>query len=169
MNDYNIDVIRTKYALVPRTLVFINKGEKILMLKKQIKESFGYGKINGVGGHIEKGEEPYEAAIREVREETAMTVRNMDMVTIVFIDIKDIPGILLFVFRADHEAGELIESTEGELLWMSRSEISTNDLVLGDIPYLIEICDNYEHGKMPQILKYIYDENDNLRIVKCSY
>lgn len=162
-------MIRSKYALVPRTLIFIQKDEKILMLKKQVRESFGYGKINGVGGHIEKGEEPYEAALREVREETAMVVKNMDMVGIVFIDIKEIPGILLFVFRADHVSGEIIQSTEGELLWMSRPEIESNDLVLGDIPYLIELCVTHEHGKMPEIFKYLYDKNDNLRIVKHSF
>ena len=169
MSNYDINIIRKKYALVPRTLVFIEKENQILLLKKKVKDSFGYGKINGVGGHIEKGEEPFEAALREVHEETAMTVDNLKMIAMIFIDINDVPGILLYLFKADHVSGNSIKSSEGELIWMTRSEIRSNNLVIGDIPFLIEICDNHEDGNIPEIFKYIYNEKDQLRIVKRSY
>ncbi len=93
MQDYNIEVIRKRYQMVPRTLIFIEKGEQLLMLSKTKSTSFGYGKINGVGGHMEQGEEPSESARREILEETGLQVQKLELAAILFIDIHDTPGI----------------------------------------------------------------------------
>lgn len=60
MRIYDINVIRSRYQVVPRTLVFIKNENRYLLIHKKKQVSFGYDKLNGVGGHIEKGEEPRE-------------------------------------------------------------------------------------------------------------
>lgn len=168
MNDTNVDGIRRRYALVPRTLIFIQKDDKILLMKRGRKDSFGYGKINGLGGHIEKGEEPYEAALREIREEAQIHISDLEMTTMLFIDIRVSPGILVFVFKAQYEGGDFKSSDEGDLCWLTREEISKNEMVVKDLPYLVHICDNHKKGNPPEMLKYLYTDQELLRIVKKS-
>jgi 8-oxo-dGTP diphosphatase len=121
MQDYNIDIIRTKYQMVPRTLVFIEKDEKILTLCKQKRDSFGFGKLNGIGGHIEQGEEPFESAKREIMEEADIQVKNLDLAAILFIDI-GIAGVEVFVFKAEYLQAKR-EIQRRHLEWMTRAEI----------------------------------------------
>lgn len=165
MEDYNIKVIREKYQLVPRTLVFIEKYDKILMLDKTKKDSYGYDKINGVGGHIERGEEPFESARREVEEESGLKVKELDLAAILFIDINDTPGVQVFVFKAAYAGGNVKDSDEGRLEWMTREQILENDRKLKDLPLLLEIIDKHKENTPPVMVKYIYDEKGQLRIV----
>jgi 8-oxo-dGTP diphosphatase len=164
MNDYNIDVIRKRYALVPRTLVFIQRENEYLLIHKKKRNSYGFGKMNGVGGHMEKGEDPFASARREVLEETGLSINQLDICAILFIDAGDTPGIEVFVFRADYEGGQITQSDEGRLEWKTLEEINSSDQILEDVPMLIDLCNKHEVGKIPQFIKYSYDEKGQLRI-----
>lgn len=164
MSDYNINVIRGRYQMVPRSLVFIRKDDRILMLSKGKPNSFGYGKINGVGGHIEKGEEPFDAARREILEEAGIEVRQLDLAAILFIDIDDVPGIQVFVFGGEYASGEVQDSVEGHLEWMTREEIHAYEKKVKDLPFLIKIVDEHQVNTAPRMIKYLYDKNGELRI-----
>jgi len=163
--EYNASVIRSKYQLVPRTLIFIERNDELLLIHKNKKDSFGFSKLNGIGGHIEKGEEPYEAAKREVFEESGLTIDKLSLVAIIFIEIGSNPGILLFVFKSKYIGGKLQESDEGNLVWMKRSLIKDEANIVKDIPFLLEISDSYQEGSPPIFGKYLYDEHGELRIV----
>lgn len=165
MMEYNASVIRSKYQLVPRTLIFIERNDELLLIHKNKKDSFGFSKLNGIGGHIEKGEEPYEAAKREIFEESGLTIAQLSLVAIIFIEIGSSPGILLFVFKAKYIGGELQESDEGNLIWMKRNLIKDETNIVKDIPFLLEISDSYQEGSPPTFGKYLYDEHGELRIV----
>jgi len=165
MEIQNIDVIRSRYKVVPRTLVFIKNKDKYLLINKNKQDSFGFKKLNGVGGHIEKGEEPFESAHREVAEETGVEIENLELAVILFIDISEIPGIEVFVFRADYVRGKISQSEEGTLEWMSYCEIVKSKDVLTDVPELIQICETHKKGCKPAILKYSYTDSGELRIV----
>jgi 8-oxo-dGTP diphosphatase len=56
-------------------LLFSPSGEHVLLIRKNRPE-WQRGKLNGIGGHIEDGEAPLAAMIREFKEETGMTVKN---------------------------------------------------------------------------------------------
>jgi len=165
MAEYDINIIRSRYSLVPRTLVFIQRGEKILFLRKENKSSYGFGKLNGLGGHIEKGEEPFEAAEREICEESQIEVSNLELAAILTIDINTNPGIMVFVFRAVYESGEPRKSNEGDLIWLSREDISKDITLIKDVPYLVNLCDSYQTGTPPKMVKYLYNDMGDLRIV----
>jgi 8-oxo-dGTP diphosphatase len=164
MEDYNIEVIQKKYQMVPRTLIFIERDDKILIICKNKRSSFGFGRLNGIGGHIEKGEEPFESARREIREEANIQVKNLDLSAILFIDINDVPGIEVFVFKATYLSGEIRDSNEGHLEWMTRGELLSQSNLVKDLPFLIDLVDNHIPKSMPKIVKYIYDKNEKLRI-----
>lgn len=163
--EYNEKSIQSKYMLVPRTLVFIRDEDKYLFIHKKKKDSFGFEKLNGIGGHIEKGEEPYESARREIFEETRLVVENLSLVAIVIIDIGIIPGILMFVFSAKYSKGCPISSEEGDLLWIHKDEIPGMQNIVKDVPFLIDIIEKHCNGQIPKFIKYLYDESEELRIV----
>jgi len=167
MHTNSPNSLNNRYQMVPRTLVFIKNGESFLLIHKKKPESFGFNKLNGVGGHIERGEEPFESAQREIAEETGLLVGGLELCAILFIDINSTPGIQVFVFKTDYQEGEIEHSDEGELRWMSLQEIQNSDEVVSDVPELIRVCEMHEHGSRPLIIKYIYDNSGELRIVKC--
>lgn len=115
---------------------------------------------------MEKGEEPYASARREVLEETGLTVGCLDLCAILFIDIGDTPGIEVFVFSAQYSGGQTRQSEEGLLEWKSIEEINTSDQIVDDVPMLVNFCIEHEIGEMPQLIKYSYDKNGQLRIDK---
>jgi 8-oxo-dGTP diphosphatase len=146
-------------------LIFIERDKEILLIHKNKRDSFGFSKLNGIGGHIEKGEEPYEAAKREIFEESGLTIKELSLVAVIFIEIGTNPGILLFIFKAKYQGGKLKESDEGGLVWMKRSSIKDSKNLVKDIPFLLELSDSYKEGSPPAFAKYLYDDNGGLRIV----
>jgi len=101
---------------------------------------------------------------REVFEETGLTISQLELCAILFIDIGETPGIEVFVFRAEYEGGQINQSDEGILEWKSLEEIRSSEQVLDDVSMLIDICAQHEEGKIPQFVKYSYDEKGQLRI-----
>ena len=163
--DYNEETIRSKYQLVPRTLVFIQHDDKYLFIHKKKKGSFGFQKLNGIGGHIEMGEEPFESARREIMEESGLKIKDLSLAALVFIEIGINPGILMFVFHATYTEGKLCGSDEGDLLWLNRSDLENEDNIVKDVPFLLEITEQHQPGSPPRIIKYLYDGEKQLRIV----
>lgn len=98
------------------------------------------GKWNGLGGKLEPGETPEECARREIREESGLGVS-----TLLFKGLLTFPGFAndedwyAFVFVAQAEEGELIDSPEGDLAWVENEKLSKLVLWEGDrifIPWL---------------------------------
>lgn len=59
------------------TLCYIEQDGKYLMLHRtKKKQDINGGKWIGVGGHLEEGESPEECLVREVREETGLTLTS---------------------------------------------------------------------------------------------
>ena len=108
MQDYNIDIIRRKYQMVPRTLVFIEKDEKILTLCKQKRDSFGFGKLNGIGGHINRGDSPGLSIYVQVRDVSASLARSLELGATKVHDPVQIPGGPMIAGITDPEGNSLV-------------------------------------------------------------
>lgn len=74
------------------------------------------------GGHIEKGESIVDAVIREMKEETGLTIRNPRL-----RGVKQFPieggRYLVFLFETEEFDGEVVSSEEGEMRWIHRDEL----------------------------------------------
>src|SRR5512147_1665564 len=114
-SDQGIDVSlkRQRYAVIPRTLVFITRGERVLLLRGAPTKRIWANKYNGIGGHIERDEDIYSAARREIREETGLVVDDLRLAGLINIDGDQPTGIMLFVFVTESQSGATIPSEEG--------------------------------------------------------
>ena len=115
------------------TLCYIEKDGKYLMLhrvKKEVDEN--KDKWIGVGGKFEPGETPEECLLREVKEETGLTLKTYQFRGIVTF-LSDEGGTeYLHLFTATEYSGEMKECDEGELVWVDKSEIESLKLWEGD-------------------------------------
>ena len=91
-------------------LTYVTDGDRILMIMK--KTGLGSGYINAPGGHIELEETKTEAAIRETKEETGLTVSDLEERGILRFQFKDGLRMLGYVFFTSSWEGELIEECE---------------------------------------------------------
>ncbi|MFT4311387.1 MAG: NUDIX hydrolase [Candidatus Woesearchaeota archaeon] len=115
------------------TLCYVEKDEKTLMLFRNKKENdIHEGKWNGLGGKFEEGETPEECVIREIKEESGLTIKNPKLKGFITF-----PGFAketwrVFVFTANEFEGELITSKEGDLKWIPTKELLDLNLNEGD-------------------------------------
>ncbi len=163
--DQGIDVSlkRQRYTVIPRTLIFITRGDQVLLLRGSPQKRIWANKYNGIGGHIEHDEDIYSAALREVREETGFDVEDLRLVGLINIDGDQPTGIMLFVFTAASRSGEPIPSEEGSLEWIDRHQLTQIDLV-EDLPTILPRALDLPSNAPPFFAHYHYDDQERLII-----
>ena len=120
------------------TLCYIKNDTHTLMLERVKKSGdIHRGKWNGLGGKLEAGESPEECIIREVREESGLTITNPILKGILtFPKFKDGQDWYVYVFIATDFDGALIDSPEGNLEWIPHENILELNLWEGDTIFL---------------------------------
>ncbi len=120
------------------TLCYIKNNGKTLMLHRvKRKNDIHQNKWNGLGGKIHLGETPEECVIREVKEESGLTVKNPSLRGILtFPAFKDEEDWYVYVFIATEFSGKLVDSEEGELKWIEDDKLLTLPLWEGDPIFL---------------------------------
>ena len=119
------------------TLCYIENDDKFLMLHRVKKQDdMNEGKWIGVGGHVESQETPEECLVREVKEETGLTLTSYKFRGLVTFINSECESELMCVFTADEYAGELIECDEGELCWVDKAMVPNLPTWEGDQVFL---------------------------------
>ena len=104
-----------------------------MMHRIKRKDDMHYGKWNAIGGKIEPGESPEECVIREVKEESGLSIKNPKLKGILTF-----PGFskgidwYVYVFVAEESGGILGECDEGVLEWVDDSKLLDLNLWEGD-------------------------------------
>ena len=115
------------------TLCYIEKDEKYLMLHRvSKKQDVNKDKWIGVGGHFEPGESPEDCLLREVKEETGLTLTSYRFRGILTFNFNDNDSEYICLYTADGFEGELRECDEGTLEWIPKNEIDALNLWTGD-------------------------------------
>ena len=119
------------------TLCYIEKDEKYLMLHRVLKKNdINKDKWIGVGGHFEKGESPEDCLLREVKEETGLTLtsyRFRGIITFTFSSQgRETDTEYMCLYTANGYEGELISCSEGNLEWVNKKDVFSLKLWEGD-------------------------------------
>ncbi len=152
-----------RYSVIPRTLIFLTREERVLLLQGAPHKRLWAGLYNGLGGHVERGEDPLSAAHRELAEECGLRADLWLAATVTIDTGPHAPGILLFVFRGEVTGGELRASAEGAARWVPLSRIFTLPLV-EDLHTLLPRVLAAQRGDALLYARYRYDEGGRLHI-----
>lgn len=107
--------------MINSTLCYIKNGDEYLVIHRTKKENdLNKDKWIGVGGKFLDKESPEECLLREVKEETGLTLTRYEYKGIVTFVSDKWPTEYMHLFISDGFEGELIECDEGELCWMPR-------------------------------------------------
>lgn len=156
------DATKNRWLTIPRTLSFVINGEDILMMKRAPHKRVFPNQYNGLGGHIERDEDPLTGAIREIKEESGLDVHSIKLRTIHNIDAGADTGIILFVYTAISDSRDVLQDTdEGTLEWIPKSKILEIDLV-EDLPYLIPRVLEMTDDSAPVHAHVSYNEEDEI-------
>ncbi len=151
------------------TLCYLEKDGKYLMLHRTKKENDpSHDLWMGLGGHVETGESPEDCVVREVKEESGLTLTDYQFRGVVTFSEGDWHEYM-FLFSADGFTGELIECNEGDLVWVEKEKAVTElPIWEGDRIFLKLMNDgspffslklNYENRKL---IRAVLNGNTNL-------
>ena len=132
--------------MINTTLCYILRGDECLMLHRVKKENdLNRDKWIGIGGKFEDKESPEDCLLREVWEETGLTLTDYRYRGIVTFVSDQWPTEYMHLFTADGYEGELKECDEGVLEWLPRQKLRSLphwegddiflDLIESDIPF----------------------------------
>ena len=119
------------------TLCYIEKDDQYLMHHRTVKKNdINKDKWIGVGGHFEKGESPEECLLREVKEETGLTLTHYAYRGLVTFVSDRWTTEYMHLFTASGWTGEMIPCSEGELAWVKKKALPSLTLWEGDRIFL---------------------------------
>ncbi len=111
-----------RYLLVPRTLIFLRQADSYLLIKGSATKRLWPNKYNGIGGHVDRGEDALGSAVRELLEETGLRA-DLWLCGTVIVDAGDV-GVGLYVFTGSPTGGTLRASAEGNPEWVPYARVS---------------------------------------------
>lgn len=111
-------------------MCMICDGKGNVLVQNKVNHPTWHG-WNFPGGHVEKGEYVTPSVIREMREETGLTVKNPRLCGIKeFHKQEDGRRYIVFLYVADRFTGELKVSGEGEIFWHPLCELAKSDQLI---------------------------------------
>ena len=118
------------------------EGLYLMLYRNKKKNDMNEGKWMGVGGHLEPGETPEQALIREVKEETNLDVTSFRYVAKLLF-VNDDYQEIMHLYKVDGVEGELKECNEGDLRYIPKEMIYSLNMWEGDKYFLDRLDDDY--------------------------
>lgn len=116
-------------------MCLICDGNKVL-----VQEKVGTKGLVFPGGHVEEGESLFESVVREMKEETGLTIENPKVCGFKDWIQEDGTRYVVLLYKTDKFTGELKSSDEGRVFWIDRADIDRVNLIW-NMKELLEIFD----------------------------
>ncbi len=138
------------------SLCYIEKDEKYLMLHRTKKKNdINENKWIGIGGKFEADESPEECIVREVKEETGLTLNSYKLRGIITYISKTWETEYVCLFTSNDFSGKLIECDEGDLKWINKKDVLNLKTWEGDKIFI----DKIQKDDKFFTIKFEYDED----------
>ena len=143
-------------------MCMICDGKGNVLVQNKVNHPTWHG-WNFPGGHVEKGEYVTSSVIREMQEETGLTIKSPKLCGIKeFHKLKDGKRFIVFLYVAEKFSGELKASSEGEVFWYPLSELSKSDKLIDGFDEMLPVFTN------SGISEVFYERTtDDLKTVYC--
>lgn len=123
--------------MINSTLCYIERDGKYLMLHRVKKENdVNHDKWIGIGGKFEDGESPEECVLREVKEETGLTLNSWRYQAVITFVSDKWETEYMHLFWSDDFSGTLRECDEGNLEWIEKEKLLSLPIWEGDKIFL---------------------------------
>ena len=112
--------------MINSSLCYLIRGDEVLMMHRTRKKNdINHDKWVAVGGRFEPGETPEECALREVKEETGLTMTDPQYRGVVTFINDQYETERMHLFTSETFEGELTDCDEGELTWVRIAEMDS--------------------------------------------
>ncbi|MBR5755120.1 MAG: 8-oxo-dGTP diphosphatase [Erysipelotrichaceae bacterium] len=128
-------------------ICLVYDGERILVVDRKKKDWPG---LTFPGGHVEKDEDFNASVIREVKEETGLTIRNPILCGIEEFKTEKEDRYIMLYYKTDKFKGKLKKSDEGDVFWINRDELDSYKLSL-DLKRILKVM---ESDNLSEIIYY---------------
>lgn len=139
---------RCEKAIVT-VLCMVYDGNKILLQDRVKKDWRG---LTFPGGHVEKEESFVQAVIREIYEETGLTISEPKLCGVKQFQTDENERYIVLLFKTNKFEGSLVSSDEGEMIWVDRNSLNNCKLV-DDFMDLIKVFDSDNYNE------FMYERN----------
>ncbi|MFT8348702.1 8-oxo-dGTP diphosphatase [Clostridium saccharoperbutylacetonicum] len=139
---------RCEKAIVT-VLCMVYDGNKILLQDRVKKDWHG---LTFPGGHVEKEESFVQAVIREIYEETGLTISEPKLCGVKQFQTDEDERYIVLLFKTNKFEGTLVSSDEGEMIWVDRNSLNNCKLV-DDFIDLIKVFDSDNYNE------FMYERN----------
>lgn len=141
---------RCEKAIVT-VLCMIYDDNKILLQDRVKKDWKG---LTFPGGHVEKEEYFVQAVIREMYEETGLTIIEPKLCGVKQFQTDEDERYMVLLFKTDKFKGTLTSSDEGEMKWIERESLKDYELV-DDFMDLLKVFDSDSYTE------FMYERNNS--------
>ncbi len=143
-------------------MCMLSDGHGNVLVQNKVNDSYWCG-WNFPGGHVEPGEYITPSVIREVREETGLTIEAPRLCGIKEFHKHDGGRYIVFLYTADKYSGELKPSTEGEIFWYPLDKLADSDQLINGVREMLPIFTGdgftevaYQNGENDMDYRVVY-------------
>ena len=122
-------------------MCMISDGKGNILVEERVKND--WRGIAFPGGHVEKGEAFTDSVVREVREETGLTIEHPLLCGVKQFYTDEGERYVVFLYKTDRYYGKLHSSAEGRVFWIKREELCKYDLAI-DFEDLVRVFEDAE-------------------------